>query len=171
VCASPSSYVLSSFTHQKHTHTQKKHTHTKQATPGARLTNRHPGPINKLLIVISKLGVVPALQFLKALLPTTGGYSVDYANVVWVNERQDQYILHDDLQALFYKYNSKLDVFTVAERDLFMGDLSANQQFRMSIPPPSTDTLAVVAGPEYFVTKAVDYLKKSGYNEDVIVTL
>jgi len=70
-----------------------------------RLTNRHPGPINKLLIIVSKLGVVPALQFLKALLPTTGGYSVDFANVVWVNERQDQYILQDDLQALFYKYN------------------------------------------------------------------
>lgn len=76
-----------------------------QATPGVRLTNRHPGPINKLLIVVSKLGVVPALQFLKALLPTTSGYSVDFANVVWVNERQDQYILQEELQALFYKYN------------------------------------------------------------------
>ena len=121
--------------------------------------------------MISKLGVVPALQFLKALLPSSGGYSVDYANVVWVNERQDQYILHEDLQSLFYKYNSKLDVFTVAERDLFMGDLSANPQFRMSIPPVSADTLAIVAGPEYFTTKAVDYLKKNGYAEDVIVTI
>ena len=142
-----------------------------QATPGARLTNRHPGPINKLLLVVSKQGVVPALQFLKALLPTSGGYSVDYANVVWVNERQDQYILHEELQDLFYKYNAKLDVFTVAERDLFMGDLSANQQFRVSIPSFTADTLAVVAGPEYFVTKAQDYLRKSGYAEDVIVTL
>ena len=70
-----------------------------------------------------------------------------------------------------YTYNSKLDVFTVAERDLFMGDLAANPQFRMSIPPPSTDTLVLVAGPEYFTTKAVDYLTKSGYVEDVIVTL
>ncbi len=96
---------------------------------------------------------------------------MDFANVVWVNERQDQYILHDELQSLFYKYNSKLDVFTVAERDLFMGDLAANPQFRMSIPPPSTETLAVVAGPEYFTTKAVDYLLKNGYAEDVIVTL
>ena len=69
------------------------------------------------------------------------------------------------------KTNSKLDVFTVAERDLFMGDLAANPQFRMSIPPPSTDTLVLVAGPEYFTTKAVDYLTKSGYFEDVIVTL
>ena len=67
--------------------------------------------------------------------------------------------------------HSKLDVFTVAERDLFMGDLAANPQFRMSIPPPSTDTLVLVAGPEYFTTKAVDYLTKSGYVEDVIVTL
>lgn len=66
---------------------------------------------------------------------------------------------------------SKLDVFTVAERDLFMGDLAANSQFRMSIPPPSTDTLVLVAGPEYFTTKAIDYLTKSGYVEDVIVTL
>lgn len=121
--------------------------------------------------MVSKLGVVPALQFLKALLPSSGGYSVDYANVVWVNERQDQYVLHEELQSLFYKYNSKLDVFTVAERDLFMGDLSANQQFRVSIPPFTADTLAIVAGPEYFVTKAADYLKKSGYSEDVIVTL
>jgi hypothetical protein len=31
-------------------------------TPGALLTNRHPGPINKLLLVVAKLGVVPALQ-------------------------------------------------------------------------------------------------------------
>lgn len=145
--------------------------HTPQCTPGARLTNQHPGPINKLLLVVSKLGVVPALQFLKALLPTSGGYSVDYANVVWVNERQDQYILHEELQALFYKYNAKLDVFTVAERDLFMGDLGANQQFRVSIPQFTADTLAIVAGPEYFVTKAQDYLKKAGYAEDVIVTL
>jgi len=91
--------------------------------------------------------------------------------VVWVNERQDQYILHEELQDLFYKYNAKLDVFTVAERDLFMGDLSANQQFRVSIPSFTADTLAVVAGPEYFVTKAQDYLRKSGYAEDVIVTL
>jgi hypothetical protein len=52
-----------------------------------------------------------------------------------------------------------------------MGDLAANPQFRMSIPPPSTDTLVLVAGPEYFTTKAVDYLTKSGYVEDVIVTL
>lgn len=76
-----------------------------QATPGARLTNRHPGPIHKLLIIVSKLGIVPALQFLNALLPSAGGYSVDFANVVWVNERQDQYILQNDLQDLFYRYN------------------------------------------------------------------
>jgi hypothetical protein len=52
-----------------------------------------------------------------------------------------------------------------------MGDLSANSQFRMSIPPPSTDTLVLVAGPEYFTTKAIDYLIKSGYVDDVIVAL
>ena len=141
-----------------------------QVSPGSRLINRHPGPINKLLIVISKLGVVSALQFLKALLPSSG-YSVDYANVVWVNERQDQYILHEEMQNLFYKYNNKLDVFTVAEKDLFMGDLAANPQFRMSVPPPTNGTLAIIAGPEFFVTKATDYLRTAGYNEDTIVTL
>jgi hypothetical protein len=66
---------------------------------------------------------------------------------------------------------SKLDVYTVAERDLFMGDLGHNPQFRASIPPPSKETLVLVAGPEYFTAKVVDYLTKSGYTEDVIVTL
>lgn len=66
---------------------------------------------------------------------------------------------------------SKLDVYTVAERDLFMGDLAHNPQFRASIPPPSKETLVLVAGPEYFTAKVVDYLTKSGYAEDVIVAL
>lgn len=57
---------------------------------------------------------------------------------------------------------SKLDVYTVAERDLFMGDLAHNPQFRASIPPPSKETLVLVAGPEYFTAKVVDYLTKSG---------
>jgi hypothetical protein len=35
---------------------------------------------------------------------------VDFANVVWVNERQDQYILQEELQALFYKYNRLVEI-------------------------------------------------------------
>lgn len=139
-------------------------------TPGPRLVNRHPGPINKLLLVISKLGVVPALQFLKALLPPSG-YSVDYANVVWVNEKQDQYILSEEMQELFYKYNSKIDVDTVAERDLFMSNLAENPIFRAAIPAPSSDTLAIVAGPEFFVQKAVEYLRNEGYPEEIILVV
>ena len=30
---------------------------------------------------------------------------MNFANVMWVNERQDQIIIQDELQALFYKYN------------------------------------------------------------------
>lgn len=139
-------------------------------TPGARLVNQHPGPINKLVLIISKLGVVPALQFLKALLPPSA-YSVDYANVVWVNEKQDQYILSDEMQELFYKYNSKIDVDTVAERDLFMSNLAENPIFCAAVPPPSPDTLAIVAGPEFFVQKVLDYLRAEGYPDDIVLVL
>jgi hypothetical protein len=73
-------------------------------------------------------------------------------------------------QSLFFKYNAKLDVFTVVEKDLFKCDLSANSQFRSAVPAPDPHTLAIVAGPEYFVGKTIEYLRSLGYAEDTIVS-
>jgi hypothetical protein len=68
-----------------------------QLTTGHKLVNRHPGPVRRVVLIVSKLGVVSALQFLTALLPPSD-VGVDGATVVWVNEHDDHFVFREELE-------------------------------------------------------------------------
>ncbi|CAM9108371.1 unnamed protein product [Phaeothamnion confervicola] len=135
------------------------------------LSYRGPySPITDVVMVASGPGIVPMLQLVTELLPSRES-SVNAAAVVWLNERADDFVLYSELENNFYKYHRKLDVSCIIERDLFGHQLAANPRVRDAVPEFKIGTLAVVAGPDYFVRKVQDYLSRQGYPEEVIIAL
>lgn len=130
-------------------------------------------PVTDMLYFVCDMGVVPILDQIKSVLPS-GSSSVKNINVVWLNKRPEQFELaYDQLENEFYKYNNKLEVSCclLKEDDYLHSNLEENTDIADSIPTFRPGTMAVLAGPSSFVSRAERYLKRRGYPSDVICSL
>ena len=126
-------------------------------------------PVTNMLYFVADDGVVPILDQVKSVLPN-GSSSVKNVNVVWLNNRSEQFdVAYDELEKEFYKYNSKLEVSCCLMNDY--EKIQDNSEVRESIPDFRPGVMAVVAGPSTFVAPALRYLRRRGYPKDVVCTL
>lgn len=125
-----------------------------------------------MVYVCNGLGVLPMLNQVKELALTASS-SVKTMSVVWINESPAEFfpLAYGDLEALFYKHNKKLDVSCCLESDVYAGSLGANDDVVSSVPEWGEGTMAVVAGPDYFVKKANIFLQGKGYPADCVCAL
>ncbi|CAM9617892.1 unnamed protein product [Ectocarpus sp. 4 AP-2014] len=127
-------------------------------------------PITDLVLVANGVGVVPMIQMVNELLPSSSS-SVASASVVWLNEKAEDFALYSKLEKAFFRNHRKLDVSCIVERDLFGSHLEANADVNAASPEFKIGTLAAVAGPDFFTRKVTDYLVRRGYPEDAIISL
>ncbi|CBJ30027.1 Cytochrome b5 reductase domain-containing protein [Ectocarpus siliculosus] len=127
-------------------------------------------PITDLVLVANGVGVVPMIQMVNELLPSSSS-SVASASVVWLNEKAEDFALYSELEKAFFRNHRKLDVSCIVERDLFGSHLEANANVNAASPEFKIGTLAAVAGPDFFTRKVTDYLVRRGYPEDAIIGL
>ncbi|CAM9434211.1 unnamed protein product [Ectocarpus sp. 12 AP-2014] len=127
-------------------------------------------PITDLVLVANGVGVVPMIQMVNELLPSSSS-SVASASVVWLNEKAEDFALYSELEKAFFRNHRKLDVSCIVERDLFGSHLEANANVNAASPEFKIGTLAAVAGPDFFTRKVTDYLVRRGYPEDAIISL
>jgi len=144
-------------------------------SPGRRLVISHPGPVRRLVVLANKLGVIPALQFIRHLLPY-GDVMVDKAMLVWLNDEREHFLqlATDRLEDLFFTYDDRLDVQTFLVPNLYSPIPLADEQYKLrrAVPDYDPETLVVVAGPDFFVSKAVLYLTEyRGYPESSVVAV
>ena len=129
-------------------------------------------PVTDIVFLVSGLGIIPVLSQLDSVLPTSGGASVSTSSVIWVNEKTKEFNLaYDKLERQFYKYNKKLDVSCVVQDDIYAANLGENRQVVDSTPDFAEGTMAVIAGPDYFVKKANHFLQARGYPAETICSL
>ena len=123
------------------------------------------------VLVCSGLGVVPMINQVKEVLRSRKS-TVKTVSVVWINEKAEEFtVAYDELEREFYKYNKKLEVSCCLEEDLYSGVLGDNEEFSSSLPNFTDGTMAVVAGPDYFIKKATQYLVQRGYKSDCVCAL
>jgi len=71
----------------------------------------------------------------------------------------------------FYKYNKILDVSCVLQSDIYSANFADNRQVGDAVPDFSDGTMAIIAGPDYFVKKANYFLQGRGFPAEVICSL
>ncbi|GMH59758.1 hypothetical protein TrRE_jg4552 [Triparma retinervis] len=129
-------------------------------------------PVTDMVYVCNGLGVVPMIGQAREVLNAQAS-SVKTCTVVWINERPGQFYqeAYKELEDEFYKHNRRLDVSCCLERDVYGGNLGENGEIDASVPGYGEGTMAVVAGPDYFVKKVNVYLQQRGYPADCICAL
>ncbi|GMI41875.1 hypothetical protein TrCOL_g338 [Triparma columacea] len=129
-------------------------------------------PVTDIVYICNGLGVIPMIGQLTEVLNSPSS-SVSTCTVVWVNERSSEFYgpAYKELEDEFYKHNRKLDVSCCLERDVYGGSLGENEEVEKSTPEYGEGTMAVVAGPDYFVKKVNLYLQQRGYPANCICAL
>ena len=126
-------------------------------------------PIRKVSLLVSGLGITPALQMLRGVLPGKDS-TVEEVEVLWVNEEKADFICNKEMEMLEYRYIEKLYVARTLQSDLYGMDIAKNAKVREELTPYEEGRIAVVCGPDYVVSKArslfVDLL---GYPTDNVM--
>eukprot|EP01084_Bolivina_argentea_P259793 438512_1 len=128
------------------------------------------GPVSEIVMIASGLGIVSMLSLAQDLLPA-GESSVKAMNVIWLNEKEEDFSLYPELEDLYYRFHHKLDVNCIIEGDLYGNHLEANYEVTSAIPEYRSGILAAVSGPLFFVEKVREFLLKCGYPPRQIVSL
>jgi len=129
-------------------------------------------PVTDMVYLCNGLGVVPIINQVKELVGVQSS-TVKTLSVVWINEKADEFYkgAYNELEDEFYKYNKQLDVSCCLENDVYSGSMSDNEEIVASVPDFQPGTMAVLAGPDYFVKKANMFLQSKGYPADCICAL
>jgi len=122
------------------------------------------------MVVAGPTNIIPVVQLTKELLRNSDS-SVDVANVIWINEEEEDFVLFQELEEIYFKYHPKLDVSVLIIKDLFGHDLTKNTWIQETIPEFKAGAMLVLSGPDYFVQKMKVLLAYLGYPDDVIVVL
>eukprot|EP00519_Triparma_laevis_P001720 CAMPEP_0182510064 /NCGR_PEP_ID=MMETSP1321-20130603/27930_1 /TAXON_ID=91990 /ORGANISM="Bolidomonas sp., Strain RCC1657" /LENGTH=457 /DNA_ID=CAMNT_0024716467 /DNA_START=143 /DNA_END=1513 /DNA_ORIENTATION=- len=126
-------------------------------------------PVTDMVYLCNGLGVVPIINQVKELVGVQSS-TVQTLSVVWINEKPEEFYkgAYNELEDEFYKYNKKLDVSCCLANDVYAGAMSDNEEIVTSVPDFQPGTMAVLAGPDYFVKKANMFLQSKGYPADCI---
>lgn len=73
-----------------------------------------------------------------------------YTQVIWLNEKAEDFVLYGALEKAFFRNHRKLDVSCIVERDLFGHQLGDNANVQESAPDFKIGTLAAISGASGF---------------------
>jgi hypothetical protein len=127
-------------------------------------------PVTDMVYVAHGTGIVPVLEQVRTVLPS-GSSTVKSVSVAWINEETKDFDVNADLlEREYYRYRKKMAVSCIVE-DLAGNAMRDSVEINAAVPSFQPGTMAVVAGPEAFADKTVDYLRERGYPRDTICVL
>lgn len=127
------------------------------------------GPISEVHCIVNGLGIVPVVTMIKEILPNRDS-SVDLANLVWVNENAQDFVLYEDLERLYFKCPQKLEINCVVAQDVYGPGVWGDEEFSQAVPRSFQDgNLMIVAGPEAFQNNIVSQLRANGVPDGAIM--
>ena len=127
-------------------------------------------PIKFVTMLVSGLGITPALQMLRGVLPGKDT-TVREAEVLWINEEKADFVCNKEVESLEYRYIEKLFVSRVIQADLFGMDIGKNEKVLESLSPYEEGRIAVVCGPDYVVSRARNIFLDLGYPSENILSV
>mmetsp|Transcript_11008 Transcript_11008/g.15144 ORF Transcript_11008/g.15144 Transcript_11008/m.15144 type:complete len:432 (-) Transcript_11008:28-1323(-) len=147
-----------------------------------RLTYRGPETaIENIAMVVSGLGIAPALQLLRQLLPPAEGEpalqeesqpAADTAfELLWINEKKTDFILNEQLEQLEARHPEQLYVARVIDSAFGDAEAAINDKLRSAIAPYEAGRLALVLASPDAAGKASSFLEGLGYAEESVFTL
>lgn len=125
-------------------------------------------PIRYSSMVVSGLGITPAMQMLRGVLPGKDS-TVEEVDLVWVNEDRADFLCSTEVDGLQYGYIEKMQVTRVIQTDLFGKDVTENDVVRDAVSNYRPGAIAVVCGPDYFVTKVRAFFQQLKYPAENIL--
>ena len=127
-------------------------------------------PVTDMVYIAHGTGIVPVLEQVRTVLPS-GSSTVKSVAVAWINEETRDFDVNADLlEREYFRYRKKMAVSCIVE-DVTGTSLRESAEVQASVPSFQPGTMAVVAGPESFADKTVDYLRERGYPRDTICVL
>ena len=108
--------------------------------------------INRISIVASGMGIVPAMQILRGVLPDSES-TVEAIDLLWINEDKSEFFCNRDVEKLEYRYFERLSVTRILESDLYGRDLSKVDEITREFFLYEPGTIAIICGPDYVISK------------------
>lgn len=130
-------------------------------------------PVTDMVYFACGTGIVPVMDQVRMVLPSSAASSVESVTVVWVNEStRDFDVTAEQLEKEYNKHSSKLAVSCIVD-DLTKGQkaLSENSEIYEAVPDFIPGTMAVLSGPVPIMKQAVEYLEGRGYPLDCLCIL
>lgn len=126
--------------------------------------------ITALTCVAAGVGITPILQVLRGVLPESES-SIGDVELLWMNENGEEFLCDDEISKFEVKYYSKFFASKVVQPDLYGVNMMKNDDILGSISPYEPGRIAVIAGPDYVITKARQLLTTIGYPSDCILSI
>lgn len=119
-------------------------------------------PVDGMSIITSGVGVAPTLQTLHRILTDTES-AVESIDVLWINERKEDFVLNDFMEDLEDKFGDKLFVARVVDRQFSDSNSQINDKLRDAMVPFREGRMAMVITSEEIQTKSSLLLQSVGY--------
>ena len=100
--------------------------------------------IRSMTLICSDLGVAPTLQILRKILPETENSTVEDIELLWINEREDDFILSEEIEELEANFPHRLLVTRVLDDHANDPNTLVNIGLQHSLAPYEPGRLAVV---------------------------
>lgn len=143
--------------------------------------------ISKVSVVAAGAGFAPAVQLLRYAFDGAGissgqrpdlslgkpldGNGVRQGELIWLNERNEDFILGDEIRDFKYRYGAKFTVNKELEPDLYSPELLKDGKIRLYIRPYSPGSVAVICAPEHLVEQFRFLYLELGYPVDNILSV
>ena len=125
-------------------------------------------PVDSVSIITSGQGVAPTLQIVNRIL-TDPDSAVESIDVLWINEKKEDFVLNDAMEDLEDKFTEKLFIARVVDRQFADPDSQVNDKLREAMVPYRNGRMAMVIIPETMQSKSCRMLESLGYPLDTSV--
>lgn len=127
-------------------------------------------PIYGVSVAASHLGIAPSLQILRGILADSKS-SVEDTELLWLNERERDFVCEEEVEELEYKHIEKLAVSRIVEEDLYAAAFARNELIQEAVTPYDEGRLGVICAPDYIVPGLRRLFQDLGYPADNILTV
>ena len=154
---------------------------------GSRKQKEAADPITRVSLVAAGAGITPTMQLLQYIYDGVSGQARDSSEppfgkpmarnknikgeLLWMNEREEDFIGAVDIKTLGYRYGKKLNTKKVLETDLYSPDLFRDGKFRDSLSSYTPGSIAIICAPEHLVEQFRFLYRELGYPVDSILSV
>jgi NAD(P)H-flavin reductase len=108
--------------------------------------------IEHISIVASGMGIVPAIQILRGILPAFDS-TVETVDLLWINEDKIDFFCNREIEKLEYRYFERFSVTRILETDLYGRDLSKVSEVTKQFSKFESGKIGIICGPDYVINK------------------